>query len=1231
MTESPLPCLSDPRYVGDPIDVVSGANTDVITDLRQRGPIPFQWTRYYNSARSRTLCALGWGHSHHFDRRLIRDLEGVRYQDPLGNAVGFSDIDIGLWEAVGGLVLTRTAADQYYLEQEGQPSEEFWFSPGTNVAPVRWLRQGEHVIVLKYAEDGSLREIIDSHGRTIRVFSDTAGRVTRLVLADPKGGPGGTTLLAYEYDPAGNLVRATDRYDTTLTFAYDAANRMTRRTDRRGYSFHFEHDDQGRCFHSRGDDGLLEVFLDFHPDAGVTFVRRGDGGQWIYSYNEAGTVTKITDPYGNATQFILDERGRPVKEIDPKGNVTELHYDWRGRHDYRTDPNGHVLPPRSVDPDPPDPLAYRLPETALQWDFGRLVGAKHIRPPRRDDPVLAQFPAPVVNTVLGQTATYDASAIDVAMLTRIGGPEGGTLVTTDFGYPVEHVTPRFTERWKYDANGKPIEHQDRDGSVFRWTYKSWNAESQLIDPLGNAVSLDYTSQRLVSRVTDPRGTVTEYRYDLRDLLVEVREDGKLGESYRRDGAGNIIEKIDVSGRRLVSWEVGPGNVDKVRVLGSGERHVFEHNASGRITQAQTPAGTATFAYDDDGIQLEDRRDGKGVVHEVELRQLVGTTYFDKFKVGYETLDNGDLVVRDPTGAEHRFQRSTNGLIVKHLANGSRELCQFDADGRCRRKALLGNGRRDPLWMRGYVYSAAGYLVAVADTQQGTTKYRYDAAHRLVEESLPGGSVRRFAHDSAGNLVSQPGLTEVTLGEGNRLKGANGEAFTYNGRGHLSQRQGPSGAVRYAYDDLDMLVRCEINGEEWTASYDGLGRRTRKTWQGKTTTYYWDDFRLAAEVRHDGSCRLYVYADLTALAPFLFIEYASLDAPPESGTRYYVFTNQVGAPLRVEDDRGETVWAARLDPYGKAQVDPASTVKMPLRFPGHYYDEETDLHYNRFRYYSPELGRYLQSDPVGQIGGINVYAYPRQPLIGVDIDGLGGGAGKGKGAPKVGPPCLKPIDKETLKDKDKLEAAMKQKAEEMLAKMEEARNRKPTPQHWIELPGKPPQRIYTSETGRGPCLSLVVDKRTGQVYYGQNIGTTPREPLQQPLQSRTNERLAVATKGDIRNDGTPGSHSEVQALDKAMKDGAKPQDTAIYNTNTNGDIGQPPPKPPKTTPDAKPMSCCPNCSHITGARNPGPTGGPDGQGGAQPLTDTRDPYENGRYRGSGGGSGGGGGDGGGGGT
>src|SRR5262249_12305463 len=69
------------------------------------------------------------------------------------------------------------------------------------------------------------------------------------------------------------------------------------------------------------------------------------------------------------------------------------------------------------------------------------------------------------------------------------------------------------------------------------------------------------------------------------------------------------------------------------------------------------------------------------------------------------------------------------------------------------------------------------------------------------------------------------------------------------------------------------------------------------------------------------------------------------------------------------------------------VAPGARVTYNLRWPGHYFDPETGLHANRFRSYSPSLCRYLQSDPSGQSGGINLYAYAANPLALVDVLGL----------------------------------------------------------------------------------------------------------------------------------------------------------------------------------------------------------------------------------------------------
>jgi hypothetical protein len=105
--------------VGDPIDVVTGANTDLVVDFQLPGPIPLYWQRYYNSARNTVLCPLGWGHSHECDRTLCRDLDGLRYTDPFGTDVEFPPLEIEEEAAHGGFLLRRVAANGYEMGLSG--------------------------------------------------------------------------------------------------------------------------------------------------------------------------------------------------------------------------------------------------------------------------------------------------------------------------------------------------------------------------------------------------------------------------------------------------------------------------------------------------------------------------------------------------------------------------------------------------------------------------------------------------------------------------------------------------------------------------------------------------------------------------------------------------------------------------------------------------------------------------------------------------------------------------------------------------------------------------------------------------------------------------------------------------------------------------------------------------------------------------------------------------------
>jgi RHS repeat-associated protein len=74
-------------------------------------------------------------------------------------------------------------------------------------------------------------------------------------------------------------------------------------------------------------------------------------------------------------------------------------------------------------------------------------------------------------------------------------------------------------------------------------------------------------------------------------------------------------------------------------------------------------------------------------------------------------------------------------------------------------------------------------------------------------------------------------------------------------------------------------------------------------------------------------------------------------------------------------------------WGNAVVEDVAQIEQRVRFQGQYFDAETGLHYNRFRYYSPEVGRFVSNDPIGLLGGENLYAYAPNPIMWVDPLGL----------------------------------------------------------------------------------------------------------------------------------------------------------------------------------------------------------------------------------------------------
>ena len=286
------------------------------------------------------------------------------------------------------------------------------------------------------------------------------------------------------------------------------------------------------------------------------------------------------------------------------------------------------------------------------------------------------------------------------------------------------------------------------------------------------------------------------------------------------------------------------------------------------------------------------------------------------------------------------------------------------------------------------YDAVGNI-ASRTSAQGTTTYSYDALSRLTAETSPTGS-QSYTYDANGNRLSD-GLGNYTYSAtSNRITSRYGKAITTDAAGNITaDGQGHT----YAFNQRGYLSEARLNGVLLASyTYDYRGLRTRKVTtaaapQGaQVVRYTYDEaHHLIAETSGTGAAiRTYVWRDDTPLA--------QIDHVP-SRRIIYLETDHLNTPRVARDQARNVVWTWDSDAFGATPPNPnpsgTGVVTINLRFPGQYYDQETGLHYNGFRYYHPGMGQYIQPDPIGLRGGsFSTYAYVGgNPLRLIDPFGL----------------------------------------------------------------------------------------------------------------------------------------------------------------------------------------------------------------------------------------------------
>ncbi|WP_242664707.1 RHS repeat domain-containing protein, partial [Escherichia marmotae] len=298
--------------------------------------------------------------------------------------------------------------------------------------------------------------------------------------------------------------------------------------------------------------------------------------------------------------------------------------------------------------------------------------------------------------------------------------------------------------------------------------------------------------------------------------------------------------------------------------------------------------------------------------------------------------------------------------------------------------------------RQYSYNGQDELLKTRHSRRGEKDYFYDpTGHITACRSEDEGYLASWQYDAAGNLLGRRAGERATAENSvvpfNRLLSYRGVHYRYDEHGRVVEKQGRSGTQSYRYDAEHRMVEVTTARETYRYVYDALGRRTEKQHispDGKPynrTKFLWDGMRLAKESRPEGTSSLYIYSDQGSYEPLARVDKAGKEGPNRI---LYFHTDVNGAPEEMTDSDGKIVWETGYQVWGNTiQEKDHGRVEQNLRYQGQYLDRETGLHYNLHRYYDPDVGRFIVTDPIGLRGGLNLYQYAPNPLSWIDPLGL----------------------------------------------------------------------------------------------------------------------------------------------------------------------------------------------------------------------------------------------------
>ncbi len=441
---------------------------------------------------------------------------------------------------------------------------------------------------------------------------------------------------------------------------------------------------------------------------------------------------------------------------------------------------------------------------------------------------------------------------------------------------------------------------------------------------------------------------------------------------------------------------------------------FERDTEGQIVrEAQTVSGKTHWVehqYDLEG-NLAGRRTSLGHIEEV-ARNGLGmrtSTRIDGREVRHDSdLMGNELGLHLAGGGAIRNKYDALGRLVERGAESrGRELGLFPSG----QPSWIGERRENVTAFKAFRYSADGELIETRDATRGSTELKYDPVGQLLAMVPEKARAELFRYDVGGNVHEAD--ADRRYGAGSRLlrKGDTEYEWDADGRLAVKRIRSTDDSVRglewrYRWNGAGLLSRVERNdGVNVSFRYDPFARRLEKVVYRQPshlakpvvetrTRFVWDGDSLVHEIRENARKegdpiveeRTYWFED-DGFEPIAHSEKIVATGVESSERWFYYFNDASGTPERLLNEDGSVAAEYARAALGQLAAFPGADAQTPIRMLGQYWDEETGLSYNRWRYYDPSAGTFVSPDPLGPAGGLQSYGYGPNTFGWIDPFGL----------------------------------------------------------------------------------------------------------------------------------------------------------------------------------------------------------------------------------------------------